>query len=314
MQLDSVMPRSAYVEARRGGAVVYRMDLPDGYGRMTEYAVLPGLTLVRNEFHTASGLGCEAPRADMVEINHCRRGRFTAQMPGGTVAELGAQDFAVSDRAHPPRSAAFSLGTYEGISIVAQLGPAQRSLDGLLGPGMVEVHGLFRRLFGQSTFLVLRREEKIQRIFSELYAPPAGQELAYFRLKTAELFLFLQLLAQEGRVPASCYQNRTVQARVEAAARALTQNPGQRVPLAAVCRGLGLSKTTLNRQFQARYGETPSAYARRRRMETAALWLTTTDRSVGGIAQALGYQNMSKFSKAFVDFYGKTPSAYKRER
>ena len=74
----------------------------------------------------------------------------------------------------------------------------------------------------------------------------------------------------------------------------------------------GHSMDFLYRQFQAVYGETPYAYAKRRRMETAALWLQTTDMPVGRIAGALGYQNASKFSQAFAAFYGVPPTAYKK--
>ena len=177
---------------------------------------------------------------------------------------------------------------------------------------MVRLKALFERLFWDRSFLVLRHDRRIQHIFSELYAAPRALAPAYFRLKAAELFVFLALYEGGGHMPAAEYRGEDVHQRMEAAARALTQDLGRRLPLAQVCRSMGLSKTALYRQFQAVYGETPYAYAKRRRMETAALWLQTTDMPVGRIAGALGYQNASKFSQAFAAFYGVPPTAYKK--
>ena len=114
-------------------------------------------------------------------------------------------------------------------------------------------------------------------------------------------------------MPAVEYRGEDVHQRMEAAARALTQDLGRRLPLAQVCRSMGLSKTALYRQFQAVYGETPYAYAKRRRMETAALWLQTTDMPVGGALPGRWAIRMpASFSQAFAAFYGVPPTAYKR--
>ena len=191
--MGHILPDGAHVEAKQGSATVYRVDYPDGWGRMTVYDVMPGVLLSFNDFRTALGGQQHEAWENMVEINHCLRGGFSAQMPGGMVAELGPQDFAVSDMARPPRRAGFLMGGYYGISLVAQLERAQRSLDAVIGPGMVRLKALFERLFWDRSFLVLRHDRRIQHIFSELYAAPHALAPAYFRLKAAELFVFLAL-------------------------------------------------------------------------------------------------------------------------
>ena len=47
--------------------------------------------------------------------------------------------------------------------------------------------------------------------------------------------------------------------------------------------------------------------------EEAARLLRETDRSVGDIAQQVGYENQSKFSKVFRDHFQVLPTAYRRE-
>lgn len=134
-------------------------------GRMTVYDVMPGVLLSFNDFRTALGGQQHEAWENMVEINHCLRGGFSAQMPGGMVAELCPQDFAVSDMARPPRRAGFLMGGYYGISLVAQLERAQRSLDAVIGPGMVRLKELFERLFWDRSFLVMRHDRRIQPYF-----------------------------------------------------------------------------------------------------------------------------------------------------
>jgi AraC-like DNA-binding protein len=48
------------------------------------------------------------------------------------------------------------------------------------------------------------------------------------------------------------------------------------------------------------------------RMNAAAVKLRQTDESVIAIALDLGYDNASKFAKAFKDVMGKTPSEYRK--
>ncbi len=60
------------------------------------------------------------------------------------------------------------------------------------------------------------------------------------------------------------------------------------------------------------YGEPPYAYLKRRRMETAAFLLKTSKLSIAELALSVGYQNASKFSKAFYDIYGIAPRDYKK--
>ena len=50
---------------------------------------------------------------------------------------------------------------------------------------------------------------------------------------------------------------------------------------------------------------------RRQKMESAALMLRDTERSVLEIAGCFGYDNGSKFSKAFKDILGVTPAVYR---
>ena len=75
--MGHILPDGAHVEAKQGSATVYRVDYPDGWGRMTVYDVMPGVLLSFNDFRTALGGQQHEAWENMVEINHCLRGGFS---------------------------------------------------------------------------------------------------------------------------------------------------------------------------------------------------------------------------------------------
>lgn len=75
---------------------------------------------------------------------------------------------------------------------------------------------------------------------------------------------------------------------------------------------VGVSKSKLKADFRKEFGMPFYAYFRKKRMQYAANLLLETDRKIIDIAETVGYDNSSKFSKAFGDVMGCSPSAYRR--
>jgi AraC-like DNA-binding protein len=74
---------------------------------------------------------------------------------------------------------------------------------------------------------------------------------------------------------------------------------------------LGVSTSTLARQFKQATGTTVAGYVARRRTERAARLLATTSQSVRDIAVFVGYDDANYFVKVFRGEYGMTPTAYR---
>lgn len=75
----------------------------------------------------------------------------------------------------------------------------------------------------------------------------------------------------------------------------------------------GVSKTKLKADFQKEYGMSYYSYFRKERMKLAAQLLLETKQKIIDIAEAVGYENSSKFAKAFRDVTGFSPSEYRRD-
>ena len=72
-----------------------------------------------------------------------------------------------------------------------------------------------------------------------------------------------------------------------------------------------LSRFHFHRLFRAVTGETAAQSVRRIRLHRASVALAQTDTPAGQVAKAVGYPNVSSFSRAFGDAYGMTPKAFR---
>ncbi|TMR25281.1 helix-turn-helix domain-containing protein [Nonomuraea turkmeniaca] len=72
-----------------------------------------------------------------------------------------------------------------------------------------------------------------------------------------------------------------------------------------------VSSGHLARSMRTHYGCTPVAFVARRRLEHAALLLTTTTEGIGRIAQRCGFSGQSYFGRLFQQKYGMAPRDYR---
>lgn len=72
----------------------------------------------------------------------------------------------------------------------------------------------------------------------------------------------------------------------------------------------GRSLSTFRRDFKAYYDTTPKKWLKDRRLEKALRLLEKEEMSVGDLAYAVGYENVSYFIKAFKNKIGKSPKQY----
>lgn len=312
LRRDRFFPSASYIVERADDHTKYKMDFADGSGTMTAYRVMPGITLVFNDFATFCNFPDEIRCPGIVEINHCRKGRFECVMSDGRTVSLGPQDFSLSDMNHPPKMSAFTFGEYKGISLIVETTLAQRSLSVMLGSDVLSLSELFKGIFAEQSLLLLRADIKIQHIFSEMYDAPSSVRNLYFRLKAAELFLFLSCRRSDESAASSTYVNRSLSLRIRDIERVMTEDLRTHMTVSELAARYRLSETTITKNFAKLFGEPPYTYLKRRRMETAAYMLETTELTITEIAASVGYQNASKFSCAFSSVYGVSPSDYKK--
>jgi AraC family transcriptional regulator len=82
-------------------------------------------------------------------------------------------------------------------------------------------------------------------------------------------------------------------------------------PAGDVAAAAGLHPAHLARAFRSRYGETLGGYARRLRLEWAAVQLLETDVPLACLAAEAGFADQSHFTRSFTRLFGVPPGRYR---
>ncbi len=158
---------------------------------------------------------------------------------------------------------------------------------------------------------VARSNESIEHIFSELYSVPEEIKRGYLKVKVLELLLFLSAMK-----PEEAAKTRAVSAShaklAKDVCKYLTERMNQRITLDMLSEVFHVSGTQIKTSFKDVYGSSVYSYIRTQKMKKAAALIRETDLPVTEIAGALGYDNGSKFAKAFRDTHGVSPAAYRK--
>ncbi|MEV0148237.1 MULTISPECIES: AraC family transcriptional regulator [unclassified Nonomuraea] len=96
-----------------------------------------------------------------------------------------------------------------------------------------------------------------------------------------------------------------------AACVAMSREENLREGLPRLLETAAVSPGHLARSMRTHYGCTPVAFVVTRRLEHAALLLTTTTEGIGRIAQRCGFSGQSYFGRLFRDKYGMAPRDYR---
>ena len=308
-QKNCTAPDCSSCPKASGAVYTHRNDTGDA--EITAYTVFPGIEIIYNAVHMdRCALGTRSGQR-IIEIHHCREGRmeqpfsddFFYLMPG---------DLSVAIRERPQSEYTFPLRHYHGITIVIDVDRAPQCFSCFLEDVDVEPLTVAQRLCSDRGCFVLRQEKYIEHIFSELYALPRCSRRGYFKVKILELLLVLSGIdPAEGDTPTVSLSREQAGLAKDAAAY-LADNMDRRVTVAELSKTFHVSQTHLQNAFKGVYGVPIFSYLRLQKMQSAALQLIHTDRSVMEIASTCGYDNASKFSSAFREVMGETPGEYRR--
>lgn len=101
---------------------------------------------------------------------------------------------------------------------------------------------------------------------------------------------------------------------VEKAISYIGENIGKATTVTDVCKHLNISRNYFCTIFTQKMGVSPKRYILDQHMEMAFELLRRSNFSVGEIANIVGYDKQSKFTKAFIRYTGESPSAYRKQK
>lgn len=293
---------------------VLRISDVSGDGLMTFYKLLPGVSVIYNDFHMSS---CESdfqPDCDMLCIDHCREGRIEQEVEKGVYAYFEAGDLKVDRRIHHTGRIEMPTKHFHGLSIVFDLKQARESLPAAMAGFPVDLYSIQKKYCNDNHPFIITGESPVKHIFSELYAVPLKIRNYYLRVKIFELLLFLDAFepSRNSRDQRPYFYKTQVE-KVKAIHKLLTENITERYTLEHLAKRFDIPLTTMKSCFKSVYGSPIFAYMRIYRMNCAAnLLRRQKELSIAQIAGMVGYDSPGKFSSAFKDVIGDTPLAYRK--
>lgn len=306
---DGTRDNDAAVLFENEECIAYQVKNEEGELVITEYLVFPGIWLIYKEVHAHRYRFPPAYPPNLLEITHCREGRFEYDA-GERFFYVSKGDMSVHQTA---QEAEVYCPTqyYHGISVIIDPEAAPRCLSCILAEIEVSPAALLTKFCGGERHFIMRSTPRLEHIFSELYSIPEEARKGYFKVKILELLLFLNglepsLSQAEQR---SCSKAQMELARQVSAFLAAHLNA--RLTIERLAAEFYVSPTWLKKSIYSVYGKPVYAYIKTYKMGSAALCLKTTDQTVSDIAHAFGYGNSSKFSKAFKEVMGMSPSEYR---
>lgn len=289
---------------------VYQLGGADGRVKMTRYGVFPGMNLTYNDVHDADYHLNRAPVGDLIEINHCQEGRMECQYQD-SFYYLTPGDLSISRKDTAPYCSSFPTGHYHGVTLLIDPNCAPHCLSCMLEDVNVQPSTIADRFCQGRRCFVARSSPRVKHVFSELYAVPEGIRKGYFKVKVLELLLFLSVLpVPPVELEQRCFTNSQVTLAKEVC-QYLTDHMDSKITIQELSGQFNASATLIKSSFRGVYGMSPSAFLRAQKMHSAADLLRNSDRTVLDIAGQFGYDNASKFAKAFRDIIGVSPNEYR---
>ena len=247
-------------------------------------------------------------------INHCEEGRIECKFTSGEYLYMGPGDMSLgwhisSNYQHENY---FPTKLFKGVVLLVDVEKAQPILDTLVTETRIDLTQLANRFCEQSEFgMMMEETESVRQIFSSLYKVPDQIKGHYFKLKVIEIFLLLSIISTTNHEKRSSYRKQQVDI-VKAVNEYISTQFMKRITIDSLSDQFDIPTSTLKRCFKGVYGTTIHQYLKECRINAAKRLLQESDQSVLEIANAVGYENGSKFTSAFKEATGVTPSAYRK--
>lgn len=292
---------------------VLRLEDASGEGFMTMYRVFDGIYLMYNDFHLKSCVSEYQNAETVLCIDHCREGRIEHENSVGGRYYMEAGDLRIDRRVHHEGNVHLPLSHYHGLTIGFVKGDAEVSLKREMPSVQVDLDALSQKFCPGSKEFLLRANEPLNMIFTQLYRTPKSIRQDYFKLKITELLLLLSTLDPSEYAEERQYFPAQQTDRIKEIHALLTGDLGRNYTIDELSQKFKIPSASLRKIFKAVYGSPVYQYIRNYRMNAAAsMLMSEPDINIADIAQKLGYDNASKFSAAFRDVMGVSPQEYRK--
>lgn len=290
----------------------YHLENESGTGEITLYPVFPGIELVYNDIHMAYCNKNQQPASDVMEINYCREGRSECLFGDHEYCYMSAGDLSFCSLRDNAHESEFPTSHYHGITITIDFSRITGEMEKILKLLSADLERI-KELSRMREFTIIRADQTIEHIFSELYKVPEKIRYGYIRVKVLELLLVLTEFDPGEDVAEHTYFPETQIEGIKKLHAFLLEHYNCHYTIDELSERFGMSPTVIKKCFKGVYGDSVYSYMKRYRLQMAERLLAEGTLTIGEIAAAVGYLNPNKFTSAFCSEYGMPPTAYRRQ-
>lgn len=291
---------------------VYELKNETGTGAISVYRIFSGISVIYNDIHMEYCNRNQSDLKNVIEINHCREGRYECQVGRQSCCYMAAGDFSISTPGDCFMDSCFPLRHYHGISIFIELDVVKEKLSEIFQLLSIDLEHIRNVLRSQGGCIIMRAEPSIEHIFSELYSLRENRKIAYLKVKIAELLLFLsdlEIPADSKQIP---YISQKQVRKAKEIQRYITEDICRHSTIEELASIHQMSPTALKNIWKSVYGVPIYTYLKNYRLQIAQKYLLNTNLSVAEISLRIGYENPNKFTSTFKKEYGVTPTEFRK--
>ncbi|MEY8352014.1 AraC family transcriptional regulator [Lachnospiraceae bacterium 54-53] len=291
---------------------VYELENKSGYGEIRIYKILPGIEVVYNDMHMEYYDCTDKKMTGILEINHCRTGRYECEFRDGKCIYIAAGDLGISRLLKTKISSSFPLGQYYGISIYLDKREMMEAGHDFYPSFSVNLEKLWRRFESQKDNYLIRGSKEIEHIFLQLYETGEPIRSGYLKIRILELLLFLSEYDWEEDMVENRYFNSAMVKTVKSIKEFICENLNEHYTLNQLSELFHVPLTPMKECFKGVYGVPVYTYLKKYRLQAAMEMLKTDTCSIDEISERIGYGSPSKFRVAFKEEIGITPTEFRK--
>ncbi len=300
------------VQEKKEGSMcsVFHLENESGTGAITVYQAFPGMELVYNDMRMEYCGKTQNPRPGVIEINYCREGRCECAFGEQSYCYMSAGDLSICSLQRRSHTSSFPTSHYHGITVTVDFAGITEEMKRILGLLSVDLTRI-SEFSGKQDFYMVRANETVRHIFSELFTVREHIRQSYVKVKLLELLLMLTELDYDPGKADYVYFSRTQRDCVRQIHDFVAEHIGEHYTIEELAERFTISPTAMKRCFKGIYGVPIYTYFRTYRLQIAERLLREGQCSVAEIAAKIGYANPNKFTSAFCAEYGMPPTRYK---
>lgn len=281
------------------------------HGKMETYSIFPGIILsyIDLNIETMDDVFIEEKiDSRLLEINHCRDGRYAYTINDDKIIYFGQGDLCISIYEITKTLSEFPLEYYRGLEIFIDVDIANDYVKNYIPDfDLIEFYEDLKRNKG---FVLIRSNEKIDHVIGELYNVDERIKNPYHKLKTLELLLFFSI-TNFNRNKSISLSKEQVEI-IDNVKNELLNDLESKITIDQLANKYDISKTSLKNCFKEIYGKPIYKWRKEYKLDYACKLLNQGDYTISEISKMVGYTSPSKFTEAFKDYKGCTPSEYKK--